>query len=53
MCKNPNSKFLILGDYNLPNIKWTSVNNSITPNLSNVNNFDSNFLTNLSYINLN
>ena len=52
MSNNPNSKFLILGDYNLPNIQWITVNNNIIPDLSNVNNFNSNILTSLSYINL-
>lgn len=52
MQNNSNYKFLILSDYNLPNIQWVSVNNSITPNLFNTNNFDSSILASLLYVEL-
>lgn len=52
MYNKPYSKFLILGDYNLPNIRWISINNNVIPNLSNVNNYNSNILNSLSYTNL-
>jgi len=29
--ENCNSKLLICGDYNLPNIKWQSINGSVVP----------------------
>lgn len=45
MHNNYNSKFLILGDYNLPNVKWNSINYNATPNLSNVSNFDFDILS--------
>lgn len=52
MCNNSNSKFLIIGDYNLPNIKWVSTYNYATPNLLNLSNVDSNILAGFSYLNL-
>lgn len=47
-----NYKFLILGDCNLLNIQWISLNNKAIPNLSNIHNFNSNILTSFLYINI-
>lgn len=51
MHNNYNSKFLILGDNNLPNVKWNSINYNATPNLSNVSNFDFDILSSFSCLN--
>lgn len=49
MITNPKSKFLILqGDYNLPGIKWKSVNNNIVSKLSNKSSLESSVLANCS-----
>lgn len=52
MYNNSNSKILIVGDYNLPNVKWTSNNKHVTPNLLHLSNQNSNILAGFSYLNL-
>ncbi|KAF0694325.1 Reverse transcriptase domain-containing protein, partial [Aphis craccivora] len=49
---NYHSKFLIFGDYNLPNISWKSVNGSIVPSGARAGSLESNVLAHLSYLNL-
>lgn len=46
------SKFLILGDYNLPVINWSLTNNKILPQLFNISSHDSNILSSISPTNL-
>jgi len=52
MQNNSNCNFLILGDYNLPNVNWFPYNNIATTNLSTVNNFEANILDSFSCINM-
>jgi len=49
---NCHSKFLIFGDYNLPNINWQSVNDSIVASGARAASLESNVLAQLSYLNL-
>jgi len=44
MYNNSNSKILIIGDYNLLNVKWVSTSKHATPNLLHLSNQDSNIL---------
>lgn len=49
---NRRSKFLIFGDYNLPNINWQSVNGSIiVPTVARAGSLESIVLAHLSYLN--
>ncbi|XP_025419025.1 uncharacterized protein LOC112689501 [Sipha flava] len=47
------SNVILLGDYNLPGIHWSLLNNKIVPNVSQFNNLIANNLANFSYLNLN
>jgi len=47
-----NCKIIILGDYNLPGLHWSVVNNKIVPDSRKFSNLETNILANLSYLNL-
>jgi hypothetical protein len=49
---NCSSTFLIFGDYNLPNINWKSIYDSIVPMGARADSIESNVLAHLSYLNL-
>jgi len=49
---NCHSKFLIFGDYNLPNISWQTVNGSFAPSGARARSLESNVLAHLSNLNL-
>lgn len=47
-----NSKIILLGDYNLPGIHWSVVENNIVPNSFKYSNLETNVLANISFLNL-
>jgi len=47
-----NSKIIILGDYNLPGLHWSVVNNKNVPDSRKFSNLETNILANFSYLNL-
>lgn len=52
LCNNSNSKFLAIGDYNLPGINWQFIDKKIKPQLFNISSIKSNILSCLSRSNL-
>jgi len=52
LCNNSNSKFLAIGDYNLPGINWQFIGSKIKPQLFNISSIKSNILSCLSRSNL-
>lgn len=43
---------LVVGDYNLTNIKWSKLENTIIPCINGFNSLESEVLANFSYLNL-